>query len=47
MRHCLVGIGGTLASITLENVNSLAGAAAGLLTAAYMARKLYLSFRKH
>ena len=45
MRHCIIGVGGTLASLSLENINSLAGAAAGAFTAAYMALKLYLSFR--
>lgn len=46
MKHCLYGVGGTLASISLEGINALAGAAAGVLTAAYMGRKLYLSFRE-
>ena len=45
MRHSLIGICGTVASVTLSDINSAAGTAAGVLTAAYMARKLYLSFQ--
>ncbi|MBW7895148.1 MAG: hypothetical protein H3C27_08540 [Opitutaceae bacterium] len=44
--HTLVGISGTLASLTLESINTIAGILAGLATAAYMTRKLWLSWKK-
>lgn len=46
MKQGAIGTAGTLASLVLENVNHLAAIAAGLLTAAWMARQLWLSFRE-
>lgn len=46
MKHTVIGVLGTSISVVLEHANQLAGFAAGALTAAWMARQLWLSFQK-
>ena len=44
MKHALIGIAGTFATVELTTVNQGIAAGAGLLTCVWMLRQIYLSF---
>lgn len=44
--HGAIGIGGTIATMSLEGANVVAGICAGVATTAWMLRQLWLSCQK-
>lgn len=46
MRNLIAGIGGTVATLGLDNLSHLAAAAAGLSTAAWMIVQIFQACRK-